>query len=108
METIEALRLIARGFERERTSDRQAKSAVPTILAAVDELAALRKDAERYRWLRTMDITHEYGITNGDMSDCPTGAAADAAIDAEMLAARAVGALHNVEAKAQTRQRLSP
>ena len=53
---------------------------------------AVEKDAERYRWLRAMDITHEYGITNGDMSECPTGADADTAIDAAMLAAPDVGA----------------
>ena len=41
METIEALRLIARGFERERVTDREAKSAVPTILAAIDEIEVL-------------------------------------------------------------------
>ena len=55
------------------------------------DLETLRKDAERYRWLRKMDITHEYGITNGDMSECPTGDDADAAIDAAMSDRPAVG-----------------
>lgn len=63
------------------------------------ELAALRKDAERYRWLRNrlngsdftagacIDMWDDYGICNQ-----LTGDAADAAIDAAMAAAPAVGA----------------
>ena len=118
METIEALRLIARGFERERVTDRQAKSAVPTILAAIaeiellaEQLAAaiqnreiaesLRKEAERYRYLRNRKPAEVMGrgkAAAGCWIDCEdangnlallTGDDADTAIAAAMAAGSA-------------------
>lgn len=47
MTIIEKLLLIARGFERERVTDAQAKSAVETILEAAREIARLTQKRER-------------------------------------------------------------
>ena len=56
-----------------------------------DEIAALRKDAERYRWLRsseTLDGPHIYGPDD----DCILGGAeADEAVDDVIASVPAVG-----------------
>ena len=62
--------------------------------AAQVELAALRKDAERYRWLRDRAVREAGPVPYCVIGTCPSdavpeeGAALDAAIDAAM----AVGA----------------
>jgi hypothetical protein len=58
----------------------------------IDELAALRKDAERYRWLRAHGDNHctekdGYGGQTLKMGDC-----LDVAVDAAMAPRPAVGA----------------
>lgn len=52
MTPSEKLRLIARGFEYEKVTNAQAKSAVPALLEAADALESLQKDAARFRWIR--------------------------------------------------------
>ena len=66
-----------------------ARSAITTLmdeLQAQDELAALRADAARYRWLRSSDRMGEAGgpvVMQGQFLDYPlTGENLDAAIDA--------------------------
>ena len=54
------------------------------IARLLDALEQAQKNAERYRWLRAMDITHEWGVVNGDMSEAPVLEELDAAIDAAM------------------------
>lgn len=54
------------------------------IARLLDALEAAQKDAARYRWLRAMDITHEWGVVNGDMSEAPVLDELDAAIDSAM------------------------
>lgn len=52
MTSSEKLRLIARGFEYKKVTNDQAKSAVPALREAADDLEALQKDAARFRWIR--------------------------------------------------------
>ena len=57
------------------------------------EIMALRKDAERYRWLRAQREWHEMNQTQDVMWTCDMPPAeVDAAIDAAMAAVPAVGA----------------
>lgn len=49
-----------------------------------EHVEALRKDAERYRWLRADCLGHEYGVVNSDMSESPTGDDLDEVIDAAL------------------------
>lgn len=68
--------------------------AVAALGVALDELAADRKDAERYRWLRDRAVREAGPVPYCVIGTCPSdavpeeGAALDAAIDAAM----AVGA----------------
>jgi len=88
----------------------------PEFWLVLDELDALRKDAERYRYLRNRrpaDVLNVSGPAAGCWIDCEggedkpyplmllTGADADAAIDAVMVAAPAV-VLPNDRAKRNT------
>ena len=68
-------------------------------LGALDELAALRKDAERYRWLRDMlavedvaRLVDEYAQWSWCVTDPAESVKTDAAVDKAMAAHRAVGA----------------
>lgn len=45
MDIVKALRLIEKGFEHEKVTDSQAKSAVATIQEAADEIERLRGEA---------------------------------------------------------------
>jgi len=48
------------------------------------DLDTLRKDAERYRWLRADCLGHEYGVLNSDMTEVISGSDLDSAIDAAL------------------------
>ncbi len=68
-------------------------------LGALDELAALRKDAERYRWLRAQHWDTAELCVVMDPKDavklgrtCPSGEYLDIAVDDAILIGRAVGA----------------
>jgi hypothetical protein len=58
-----------------------------TILALLAERAELKRDAERYRWLRENVKTEFYGDQLADMFTC-TGAKIDKLVDAAMQAAK--------------------
>ena len=81
-------------------TDNDGKLTMPSYDA---EIAALRKDAERYRYLRNRnprDVLQTAGDAAGCWIDCElgevltllTGDDADAAIDAAMAAAPGIGA----------------
>lgn len=61
-----------------------------TMLDAVAELAALRKDAERYRWLRDDARGRALSISALEWRNDP--ALADIAVDAAIATALAIGA----------------
>ena len=94
MDNMESLRLIARGFEFERVTDRQAKSAVQSIRNAADEIQSLRTDAERFRWVvRHASLNFDDSLTWGAVIRLPVFNSADQTITALVDRARAaVGA----------------
>lgn len=69
-------------------------------LGALDELAALRKDAERYRWLRNRLLAADWDyMGTGDTvlvftvpAEITVSADCDATMDSAMQASKAVGA----------------
>lgn len=75
------------------------RHAMGAMLEAEAEMAAMRKDAERYRWLRAQNWSDGLLAVVADPKDavklghdCPSLARLDEQIDAAMLAQRAVGA----------------
>ena len=63
---------------------------VAALGVALDELAALRKDAERYRWLRDEEGAH--AIFSALYFNTQTPEQLDAELDAAIARTRAVGA----------------
>jgi hypothetical protein len=47
--TVKDLRLVARGFERERVTSAQAKSIIPLLIRAADEIESMEKELENDR-----------------------------------------------------------
>ena len=67
--------------------------AVIALKAACDEIQSLRKDAERYRWLRDSSAHCVAQVCfDGNLDWRPVGSTLDVAVDIEMAAPQAVGA----------------
>ncbi len=81
-------------------TDAMGYQAGPGLLSPEEYAAELRKDAERYSWLRAQNWNTSLLAVVADPKDaiklghdCPSLARLDEQIDAAMLAQRAVGAV---------------
>jgi hypothetical protein len=87
--------------ERQREIDKSSITTYKMLYSegrAKTELETLRKDAERYRWLRAQHWNTSPLCVVCDPKDavklghiCPSGESLDVAVDAAMLAARTAG-----------------
>ena len=88
MNAEKKLVLIAKSFETERITNAQIDSAARQLRTSASEVSLLRKDAERYRWLRERETdVRRYTLVGQRASE-----RLDDQIDAAIEESKAVGA----------------